>query len=381
MFVPVSCDALLYHWPKATVALILINVAVFVAMLTGRIDPLHGWVLMYGQGLHPTEWFLSLFTHAGLGHLLGNMFFLWTFGLVTEGKLGSLRFLACYLLIGAGESGLEQAIMLHASPGPGSLGASAAIYGLMAMACIWAPMNEVKMVGFFGYYFFTFDVAVGLLSAIYVGFDLTLVMLLGSDAASSLLHLTGAVIGGVLGTVLLKRKLVECEHWDLFAVLRDEAGKPTAAELAPPSAEAVAAHQQRRSQEAKRKILAYLHINEAPQALLLIRKLQDLKLPLELNRNEQLSLILGLHKHKRWAESAPLMAKFLEEFPDDSAAVRLRLAQICLVELQRPAKTLELLAPLSSAALNEKQNLLRKELTKVANKQIAEGAVELDEAI
>ena len=61
--------------------------------------------------------------------------------------------------------------------------------------------------------------------------------------------------------------------------------------------------------------------------------------------------------------------------------MRLRLAQICLVELQRPAKTLELLGPLSDAQLNENQRLLRKKLTAVAKKQIDEGAVELDEAI
>ena len=34
--------------------------------------------------------------HGGLMHLLGNMLFLWAFGLVVEGEIGSLRFVALY---------------------------------------------------------------------------------------------------------------------------------------------------------------------------------------------------------------------------------------------------------------------------------------------
>jgi membrane associated rhomboid family serine protease len=104
MILPVSCDAILYHWPYATVGLIAANVLAFIVMVMGVFDPLNGWVLMYGEGLHPGQWLLSLFVHDGLGHLLGNMFFLWVFGMVTEGKLGWWRFLACYFLIGVSQS-------------------------------------------------------------------------------------------------------------------------------------------------------------------------------------------------------------------------------------------------------------------------------------
>lgn len=389
MFLPLSCDALLYHLPYATVGLIVANVAVFAGMASGTIDPLDGWVLMYGQGMHPTQWLLSLFTHADFSHLLANMFFLWVFGLVTEGKLGWWRFLACYFVIGLGQSAIEQAIMLGSTPGPGSVGASSAIYGLMAMACVWAPMNSVKMFGFFLYFPISFDVRVAALAAFYVGIEFALAVLVSSVhlatghgfLGSSLLHLMGVVLGGILGTILLKRKQVDCEHWDLFSVLRDEAGQPSKQEIAPPSQQQIQAYQGQRADEAKKKILAYLQIDQAPQALLVWRKVQDLKLPLELNRQEQFKLIAGLDKHKQWADSAPLMTKYLEEFPEGSEAVRLRLAQICLVELQRPARTLELLGTLDTTKLTENQNLLRKKLSAVAKKQIEEGEVELDDVI
>ncbi len=57
-------------------------------------------------------------------HLVGNMFFLWGFGLVVEGKLGWWRFLLLYLTIGAIYSVIIQTSMLGATEG-GALGASA----------------------------------------------------------------------------------------------------------------------------------------------------------------------------------------------------------------------------------------------------------------
>jgi membrane associated rhomboid family serine protease len=385
MFLPVSCDAPLYHMPYATVGLIVANVIAFAAFMVGAINPLDGWVLMYGEGLQPTQWLLSIFMHADPGHLVSNMFFLWTFGMVIEGKLGWSRFLGCYLAIGIGESAIEQAIMLGAIAEPGSIGASAAIYGLMAMACVWAPMNEVKMIFMFGMFFVfqagTIDVPIGLLAAIFVGLDLTLTIFLGMDSGGSFLHLLGAVMGAMLGTVLLKRKQVDCERWDLFTVLRGEQGQATKEEVAPPSEEQLASLAERRAQEARQKLLAYLAIGQAPQALAVYRKIRDLKLPVELGRPEQFKLIAGLDQHRQWADAAPLMAAFIEQFPAGSEPVRLRLAQICLVELERPARTLELLEPLLESSLNEKQQLLYRQLTKVAKQRVDEGAMELDDVL
>src|SRR5690606_19977694 len=111
------------------------------------------------------------------------------------------------------------------------------------------------------------------------------------------------------------------------------------------------------------------------------RKIRDLKLPVELSQKEQFKLIAGLDQHKHWADAAPLMASYIEQFPEGSEAVRLRLAQICLVELERPARTLELLEPIAMAQLNDKQQLLHRQMTKVANQRIEEGAMELDDVL
>jgi hypothetical protein len=252
----------------------------------------------------------------------------------------------------------------------------------MAMACVWAPMNDVKMLFSFGIvYFGAVDIPIGLLAALFVGIDLTFTLLAGIDSGGSFLHLLGAAMGAVLGVVLLKRKQVDCERWDLFTVLRGEQGQPTKEELAPPSAEQLASQAERRGQEAKQRLVAYLAIGQAPQALGVYRKIRDLNLPVEFSQKERFKLIAGLDQHKQWADAAPLMASYIEEFPQGSEAVRLRLAQISLVELERPARTLELLEPLALAQLNEKQQLLASQLTKVAKQRIEDGAMELDDVL
>ena len=86
--------------------------AYFVVAVGGNLSP-ESWMLSFADGMHPEQWLLSIFMHAGWMHLIGNMIFLWVFGLVVEGKLGWWRFIPCYLAIGMGQMGIEQFAMLH----------------------------------------------------------------------------------------------------------------------------------------------------------------------------------------------------------------------------------------------------------------------------
>src|SRR5574341_992152 len=45
--------------------------------------------------------FTSMFMHAGLAHIAGNMLYLWIFGDNTEDRLGHVQYLLFYLLGGA----------------------------------------------------------------------------------------------------------------------------------------------------------------------------------------------------------------------------------------------------------------------------------------
>lgn len=379
---PYSCDALLYHLPIATGVLIAINVVAFIGYMSEKINVENGWLLEYGTGLHPLQWLLSPFMHGDIEHLLGNMLFLWTFGLVTEGKLGWWRFLAVYLGIAVGQSAIEQAIFPLLAPDiEFTVGASAAIFGLMAMAVVWAPINQISVFVLFMFRAFTFEVGVGVFAALYVGLDLLFCFLLGQGAIGSATHLMGAAMGALAGVVLLKTGVVECEDNDLFSVLsgvygtertkqRDEAA--TAAKVVERTTD--------QTLEMRRRFEAYLKIGQPQEALATLQRARHRKIPLETDRQDLLALIAGLQKEKLWAESAPVMAELLERFPEGSEGVRIKLAQVCLVELAKPGKALELIGPLDGAALSPQLAVARDKLRAVAQRKVGEGELEVDDA-
>ena len=199
MIIPWNTDAPIYHFPFVTIGLIVINTGVFFATLQSY--DAEQWMLAFGEGLVPYQWVTSVFMHAHLGHLLGNMIFLWAFGLVIEGKLGWWRFLLVYLGLGIVQSAVVQICMQH-EPGC-ALGASGAIYGLLAMALIWAPNNEMNCVGLLGLRLFHVDISILAIVTLYVGWEIVKVCLNDFAMSSAMLHLAGAIPGFALATVPL----------------------------------------------------------------------------------------------------------------------------------------------------------------------------------
>ncbi|HEX7301252.1 MAG TPA: rhomboid family intramembrane serine protease [Solirubrobacteraceae bacterium] len=95
----------------------------------------------------------SMFTHAGLLHLGGNMLFLWIFGNNVEDSMGPVRFIVFYLLAGLAALALQTLI------GPNSttptLGASGAIAGVLGGYIVLYPRARVLTLIFL-FIFFTF---------------------------------------------------------------------------------------------------------------------------------------------------------------------------------------------------------------------------------
>jgi len=88
----------------------------------------------------------ALFLHGGVEHILFNMVFLWTFGVLTSELLGQWWALAAFLVCGVGGN-LVQTYLNPASPVP-TIGASGAICGFegvyLGLALRWQlPWAEV----------------------------------------------------------------------------------------------------------------------------------------------------------------------------------------------------------------------------------------------
>ena len=96
------------------------------------IDPLYDFGLFAGAA-HPLRWLTYIFTHSGLSHLLGNMFFLLLFGCYLERREGGALVLMIFLGTGV-LAALAFLLMTGATLAP-LVGASGAISGLMGYFC------------------------------------------------------------------------------------------------------------------------------------------------------------------------------------------------------------------------------------------------------
>lgn len=97
-----------------------------------NIDPLYDFGLFAGQ-THPLRWLTYIFTHSGLSHLLGNMFFLLLFGCYLERREGGALVLMVFLGTGV-LAALAFLLMTGATLAP-LVGASGAVSGLMGYFC------------------------------------------------------------------------------------------------------------------------------------------------------------------------------------------------------------------------------------------------------
>jgi len=225
MFIPLRTDAPVYHTPYATIGVITLNV--FIQIWASATDyrfanPL---LLHYGSFM-PNEWLTSVFMHAGWMILIGNMLFLWIFGLVIEGKVGWRRFISLYCAIAALTGMIEQIIMIGGHGG--SFGASGVIFGLLAMSMVWAPENEIDCVLLI-YGMHTFEISIKAFAAIYIILQCIEGLADGFGVSSALLHLLGAACGLPIGIVMLRRGWVDCEGWDWFTRRKQQEIKATPA--------------------------------------------------------------------------------------------------------------------------------------------------------
>jgi membrane associated rhomboid family serine protease len=84
----------------------------------------------------------TMFLHASLLHLGGNMLFLWIFGNNIEDRFGRLRYLAFYLAAGV----VATAVYVASDPNSGAplIGASGAIAGVMGAYLVLFPGVRIK---------------------------------------------------------------------------------------------------------------------------------------------------------------------------------------------------------------------------------------------
>ncbi len=123
-----------------------------------------------------------MFLHGGFGHIFFNMFILWMFGTEIEFGLGTKKFGRFYIL--AGLAGALLTLIVKSSQGIPTVGASAAIYGVLVAYWVSFPNRKLYL-----YFLFPVKVKWAIPGMLLLGF------LFGGPNVAHFAHLGGALFG------------------------------------------------------------------------------------------------------------------------------------------------------------------------------------------
>jgi membrane associated rhomboid family serine protease len=219
-----------WHTGGMTVRLILINVAVFVAMVVAYLLFLPAGGSGLGAQLlrdhYVVQWLRSsydlhvlamrpwtvityMFVHTGLGHIFWNMILLWFGGRLFEDLLGGKRLLGHYLLGGLSGLALYVAVNnalpgLHEGGGTGIMGASAGVLSVFIGIAAYRPEMIVNLI------------LIGPVKLMYVAAVFLLLDLVGIGSGDGVAH--EAHIGGALYGFIAARQLTTGRDWSLGLV-------------------------------------------------------------------------------------------------------------------------------------------------------------------
>ena len=393
MFLPIGTDNPLHRRPMANYALIVVNAAIFVPMALAAQGGVAGdWVQRFYDALilNPArpqlyQFVTYAFMHAGWGHILGNMFFLYIFGNNVNDKLGNLGYLTLYFAA-AIFSGMGHAWI---SPNP-ILGASGAVATVTGAYMVLFPKTYVHVLYFF-FFIGTTDIpALYFILFKLVIYDNIIVPKLpgGMSNVSHGAHIAGYIFGIVVPLVMLALKLLPHSPYDLWALLRrwrrrsqyrsmvDRGFDPFAGKVPQDTSVRAAAVESQSAPEPSSPIAKLRHeIAEAANASDLAGASQAYLRLLELDsaqvmpQQQQLDIANKLMQSGRHADAARAYELFLERYRRYPflEQVQLMLGLICSRYLDRKELARQHLeAALSNLRDPGQQQMCRDELNRLA---------------
>jgi len=210
--IPIKDDNPTKSFPFFTIIIITLNIFIFiyqVSLGTGTNRFILQMALIPYEIIHFTKihslssfppfttFFTSIFTHANLLHLGGNMLYLWIFGNNIEDALGHFRFLAFYFTCGI------IATVCHIAIAPNStvplIGASGAIAGILGAYLLLYPKAGVHTL-----IFIVFFIKIIRLPAIFVLSLWFIIQLINSTGPGGGVAWFAHIGGFVAGFILIK---------------------------------------------------------------------------------------------------------------------------------------------------------------------------------
>jgi membrane associated rhomboid family serine protease/DNA-directed RNA polymerase subunit RPC12/RpoP len=165
---------------------------------------LRGWSF---KGLFGYMWL-----HGSLPHLLGNLLFLWIFGNAVCAKIGNLRYLLLYVLLGVAAG------IIHLLFSRGAVvGASGAINGVVGMYLVLFYQNDITCVFAFWLimpYVRAFAVSSIWMILFWIGWNVIGALIPGSSHVAYFAHLGGFAAGFGIALLMCRQGWITMEKYE-----------------------------------------------------------------------------------------------------------------------------------------------------------------------
>jgi membrane associated rhomboid family serine protease len=159
--------------------------------------------------------FSSMFMHAGIIHLAGNMLFLWIFGNNIEDMLGHVRFLVWYLAAGLAADAMQTFITLHWGTAQDAsvpnIGASGAIAAVLGAYFLLLPRGRVLTLLTLGFFFIFREIPAVLFLGVWIALQaveggLSLTSPQAGGGIAFFAHIGGFLFGFLTARLVRKRR-------------------------------------------------------------------------------------------------------------------------------------------------------------------------------
>jgi membrane associated rhomboid family serine protease len=141
--------------------------------------------------------FTYMFLHGGVMHLVGNMVFLWLVGAFLETAVGTVPFLALYIVTGICAGAVFGMVYPHSS-GP-LIGASGAIAGAMGAYGVVFGLRKIRVFYSLGFYFDYANVPALSLFPVWLGNEFLQLSMNKNSNVAYVAHIGGLVSGVIIG--------------------------------------------------------------------------------------------------------------------------------------------------------------------------------------
>ena len=267
-----------------------------------------------------------------------------------------------------------------------SLGASSAIFGIMIIAFLWAPENDVhlKLVGviFIRPFAYSFDATVSTLTYIFVALNFAIAAFTGFEISSTVLHLLGIPIGVAIGWGMLAARRVNCEGQDFISIMTGKRGQEQM------TVEEIAERDEHRKELAREKrqeladglkmVAHYVDRGHYDVGFKRFESLARNRQGLVLDESLLVKMINGLEKQPAHSKLyTKLLKYYVSHYQRLHTNVTFKLAKQLLQHHQQPRRAMKVLQTVDQSKLNDAERKMLAKLARFGKQQIASGAIEV----